>query len=391
MTRASFSLQRGLSLTELMVSLTVGLVISAAAIEIFINSRSTYQAETGLARIQENGRFAIDFLNRELRHAGNMGCLQDYSKKLSNLLNPPGGPANDWDRPVEGYEAANTGPGTTIDTSYAGTTWSPALPATRFPGGALPGTDALLVRYLDNRRARLVPPAFLSDAQLFADSPAGLQDGDIALITNCKRATLFQVTNVQDDTGGDPPKFNIVHSGDASIVPGNICASWGSPACPGEQPYGADAELARMVVRAFYIRRNAAGVPALYQATLTGSNAGASMQAEELIDGIENMQILYGIDRDGGKYADGEADAFLTATQVEALPSNRGWPRVVSVRISLLVRSTMGGEAMETTTDTSSYLLAGALPAHGVSIIPTQDRQRRRVFTTTIQLRSRGV
>lgn len=390
MTRALWQ-QQGLSLTELMVSLTVGLIISGAAVQVFINSRSTYQAETGLARIQENGRFAIDFLNRELRHAGNMGCLQDYSNKLSNLLNPPGGPASDWDRPVEGYEAVNTGPGTVIDSSYTGTTWSPTLSATRFPGGVLPGTDALLVRYLDNTRARLVPPSFLSDAQLFADSNAGLQDGDIALLTNCRRATLFQVTNVQDDTGGSPPKFNIVHSADNSIQPGNICASWGSPACPGDQPYGADAELARMVVRSFYIRRNAAGVPALYQATLTGGAAGATMQAEELIDGVENMQILYGVDRDGGKYSDGEADAFLTASQVQALSSSRGWPRVVSVRISLLVRSTMGSDSMETTADTNTYLLAGALPTHGVSVVPTQDRQRRRVFTTTIQLRSRGV
>jgi len=391
MTQRSFCRQRGLSLTELMVSLTVGLVISAAAVEIFINSRSTYQAETGLSRIQEGGRFAIDFLNRELRHAGNMGCLQDYSNKLSNLLNPPGGPASDWDRPVEGYEAVNTGPGSIIDASYSGSTWSPTLVTARFPGGVLPGTDALLVRYLDNSRARLVPPDFLTDAQLFANSDAGLQDGDIALITNCKRATLFQVTNVQDDTGASPPKFNIVHSADNSIQPGNICASWGSPACPGDQPYGADAELARMVVRSFYIRRNTAGVPALYQATLTGTAAGATMQAEELIDGVENMQILYGVDRDGGKYSDGEADAFLTASQVAALSTNRGWPRVVSVRISLLVRSTMGDEAMETTTDTGSYLLAGALNTHGVSVVPAQDRQRRRVFTTTIQLRSRGV
>lgn len=386
MKQPPFRHQRGLSLTELMISLTVGLVISAAAVEIFINSRSTYNAETGLSRIQENGRFAIDHLNREMRHAGNMGCLQDYGNKVSNLLQPPGGPAADLGRPVEGYEAINTGPGTTITATYS-SGWSPTPSGTLFPGTMVPGSDAIVIRYLDYNRARLVAPDYMDDAQLFADDTAGMQEGDIAIITNCKRATLFQVTNI----GGSAPKFNIVHAM-SSMLPGNICSSWGSPSCPGDQAYGADAELGRMVVRAFYIRNNAAGQPALYQATLRGGASGAAMQAEELIEGVENMQILYGVDRDGIGKPDGEADTFITAGEVEALPVNRGWPRVVSVRISLLVRSAMGDQQMETTTDTGSYLLAGALPTHGVTVMPgARDAQRRRVFTTTVQLRNRGL
>jgi prepilin-type N-terminal cleavage/methylation domain-containing protein len=55
----------GFTLVELMVAVTIGLIILAAVSRIFVTSRASYKLDEGLARVQENGRFAVDFLTRE--------------------------------------------------------------------------------------------------------------------------------------------------------------------------------------------------------------------------------------------------------------------------------------------------------------------------------------
>jgi len=61
---------RGFSLVELMVGLVVGLVVIAAVIAVFIGSRQTYQEIQRVTRLQENLRFATDFMTRDIRRAG---------------------------------------------------------------------------------------------------------------------------------------------------------------------------------------------------------------------------------------------------------------------------------------------------------------------------------
>jgi prepilin-type N-terminal cleavage/methylation domain-containing protein len=65
----------GFTLVELMVAVTIGLIILAAVSQIFVTSRLSYKLEENLARVQENGRFAMEFLSRDLRMAGYAGCV----------------------------------------------------------------------------------------------------------------------------------------------------------------------------------------------------------------------------------------------------------------------------------------------------------------------------
>ena len=62
--------QLGLSMIELMVAITIGLILSAGIIQIFSNSKNTYRVEESLSRVQESGRLALDFIANDVRMAG---------------------------------------------------------------------------------------------------------------------------------------------------------------------------------------------------------------------------------------------------------------------------------------------------------------------------------
>jgi type IV pilus assembly protein PilW len=62
--------QRGMSLIELMISMTIGLIILAGVVNIFIASRSTTRYSEGLQSIQENGRHGVFVMQSALRQAG---------------------------------------------------------------------------------------------------------------------------------------------------------------------------------------------------------------------------------------------------------------------------------------------------------------------------------
>jgi hypothetical protein len=77
---------------------------------------------------------------------------------------------------------------------------------------------------------------------------------------------------------------------------------------------------------------------------------------------------------------DGIADRYVTANQVS------DFSLVTSVRIGLLVHGTNAAGPInnETTSDTNSYVV------DETTIVPNPDRLRRRVFSSTLQLRNRG-
>jgi type IV pilus assembly protein PilW len=67
--------QAGMTLIEIMIALLIGAFLIGGVLEIFINSRQTYRMQENLSRLQENGRFALDFLAHDIRMAGYRECL----------------------------------------------------------------------------------------------------------------------------------------------------------------------------------------------------------------------------------------------------------------------------------------------------------------------------
>ncbi len=65
---------KGVTLVELLIALVLGLVLTADAINIFINNKRTYSLENELSRLQESGRFAIDSMVEDIRMVDYNGC-----------------------------------------------------------------------------------------------------------------------------------------------------------------------------------------------------------------------------------------------------------------------------------------------------------------------------
>lgn len=368
--------QTGLTLVEIMVAMLLSLVLLGGVVQIFISSKSTYNAQEGLSRMQENGRFAVEFLARELRMAGHFGCLSDV-KGFVHSLNSDDLPTAASFNPGEGivgWDAVGTGDGDilALDITAApaptdGTGWSSSS-TTAMEGGinAMPGSDIIRVWRAGDDPVEIVnvPGTKGANTVINASRTTQFEDNDLILITDCARAELIQACNVQDTTSGGIPVTNLVLSG--GCTPGNdVPNSLKVKAPPGE--------AAMITSTLFYIGKqgdDAANPPALFKRELL--NTGALGPAQELVRGVETMQVFYGEDTGN----DGSADRYVDATVV----GSTNWNRIVSVRVAVLA-SSVEETLPEMTSQTYDLL--------GVTVNPTDDRRMRQVFVSTIALRNR--
>ncbi|MCP4089323.1 MAG: prepilin-type cleavage/methylation domain-containing protein, partial [Gammaproteobacteria bacterium] len=96
----------------------------------------------------------------------------------------------------------------------------------------------------------------------------------------------------------------------------------------------------------------------------------------EVAEGIENMQLLFGVDTSG----DNNANKYVRADEV--LDTGVTWNDVVSVRLGLLAQTPSG---IAINNDTDTYKLAGT------DVSPdAADRKQRYQYNTTIKIRNRG-
>ena len=104
--------QQGLTLIEIMVALLIGAFLLAGVIQIFIVNKQTYRVQENLSRIQENGRFAMDYLSRYVRLAGYVaddpliGNKDQRSSDKTNIIystfSPSTGPISTPRGPISG-------------------------------------------------------------------------------------------------------------------------------------------------------------------------------------------------------------------------------------------------------------------------------------------------
>ena len=65
--------QRGMTLIELMVALAIGTFLMIGAVTVFMQGRTTFRVTESVARLLENGRFALDSLEPDIRMAQHWG------------------------------------------------------------------------------------------------------------------------------------------------------------------------------------------------------------------------------------------------------------------------------------------------------------------------------
>ena len=400
--------QRGMTLVEIMVAITISLILLAGIIQVFLASKATYRMQDGLSRVQENGRYAMYFIGRRAREAGFLACATGEMGTLTNTLNNTTDARWNFELYVEGYEANGTGLGNTYnitatnpttsgatasDWSASSTATGTALPA-YLVGSVVPGTDVLIVRSAGPGTIKI--DRNNSSAQMFieqtskivgacpdgSDEISGLCEGDVVVATDCTKSRVFQITNLVSSGGGACATAsacaNAVHAGtsSSSFVPGNAISSWGGASAPTEERFGKDGQILKMTTTAYYIGVGASGAPALFYRENDGP-------ANELLDNVESMQILYGEDTDAaGSATSNLPNRYVTADQVT------DFEKVVSVRVALLMRTP---ENARTSTDTDTYLLTGATAATATTINPVDDQRLRRVYASTIKFRNMGV
>ena len=72
--------QQGITLIELMIALVIGLLATGAMLKVYVDSSRLYRFNESLARIQENGRFGLEFIRRDARMAGSLGCNHEAER-----------------------------------------------------------------------------------------------------------------------------------------------------------------------------------------------------------------------------------------------------------------------------------------------------------------------
>jgi type IV pilus assembly protein PilW len=351
---------RGFGLVEVLVAITIGLILLAGAISMLSTNKWTYRVVEHQSRIQENARFALETIARDLRMAGYFGCL-DNLNKVNNLLNgTTAGSLLDSTVPVDGLE--NYDPlGAT-----ANKTWYPSGSIV-MPPGILTGSDAIGIRYMDSTTAAgIVPPLMPTASSALHTNPGnGLAVGEIIAVTDCDNADIFQITGPSnpDATG----TFN--HNTGGGVLPGNASGDL-------SKTYEEDASIMRMASVTYYIGTGGDGRPALFRGVIPAAGDKSLMDARELIQGVEQMHILYGKDTTG----DNVPDTYLKAGVV-GLTTDINWDSVVNLRISIMVSS---DEEVGQDVDNQARTLLDE------NVAAANDRRFRRVFTTTINMRNKA-
>lgn len=342
----------GYSMVELMVALTIGLIILGAVSTLFVGSKKGYTTQDRLARLQENARFAMQFIIRDMRLAGYYGCVNDINDQtLNNTLSGASGFNYNASSPIEGFDSSTA-------------TWYPSG-ATTTPSGKISGTDMMMIRMADPSATIGLSGEMPNDsAEIKVSSVSGFNEGDVIVISDCSSADIMQITGVQTaasklqhapggaDTTKNPP------------WPGNSTQKL-------SKAYGTSgSKVMKFISRQYYIGTGASGNPALFRA----DNAGSGV---ELVDGIERLEFLFGKDTD----SDRTPNIYLKAGAT-GLQSTTDWSSVVSVRIGILAR-TLTQE--DTDINNDSYDVDG----DGTNDFTAPgDRHKRRAFTATVHLRN---
>jgi type IV pilus assembly protein PilW len=138
--------------------------------------------------------------------------------------------------------------------------------------------------------------------------------------------------------------------------------------------YQQDAELFIFASRTYYIANGAGGQPSLWRLDNTAATGGDN--PIELVEGVENMQILYGEDTDGDRIP----NRYLTVNSVSNLAN------VVAVRVSLLLR-TLDDNLLQLA---QTYSYNGVTCPGGAGCPTVRPLSLRHTFNTTVNLRNRS-
>jgi type IV pilus assembly protein PilW len=303
--------QRGLTLVELMVAMVLGLFLMIGAMSVFTQGRQHYQSAGIVARLQENIRFAFDVLENDIRLAGFWG-----QHNIGANTNVSGVAVVCGPNIVTAWALDTLNPVQATNNMPDGSNQNVVPNCSAFGDGVIPNTDVLVVRHASGQ-------------------PQAFTNGRVQIQSDLGKAMTFS-------DGALPLGFVANESTTHDVV-----------------------------VNAWYLSAGSNtldDVPSLRRRTLINS----TMVDEEVIAGVENMQIQFGVDTDN----DGSIERFVDPDNAVVAGN-----QVLSVRIWLLMRSEYTERGF---TDGKTYVLPDAVLA---DFVPN-DNFRRMQASKTIMLRN---
>jgi type IV pilus assembly protein PilW len=315
--------QRGLTLIELLVAMTLGLVLIGGVLSVVVTTRQTLRVNENLARMQEGARFSFELMAREIREAGLVPC---GTRLTANTLRTVGSPTVAWWASTDagmlrGFDEAQD----SVDIAAIGA----AL------GDRVAGTDAIMMLRPagDEISFRQIASHDAAAASFAFPSPTAFTDAQVVMACDGRSSALFQIQTASNT----PPT---IQYGAATL---NCSSSLGSvePQCASAvaKTFEPDATVARWDPAFWYVGINPQGGGSLYRARIAHSSDGqVATVREEMSPGVENLQIDYLTrNRDTGNVL---ATAWITASHANF---STGWTsttaEVVAARLTLTLGS----------------------------------------------------
>lgn len=402
MNAPTFRQQQGLSLVELMIAMLMGLILIAGLLRMLIYSKDQFITNTGLAQIQEAGRIATNMMAYDIRNAGYRSECS-----LTGITN----------HLVFDSNSVTSWPFDLGQRSLAG--WDDGASITLNNTTPFGNTDAILLLHAATASNAVTSTNSLPSQNTIPLSSAGdipekqIYTSPILLLTDSTGCDLFQ------NTSSNTQELSI--SASSPPMPGNKDATF-------SHTYSAShmqIQLFRSV--AYYISLQVSdsetatepNLPALYRLKYSNGLENTSVTSEELVEGILDMQILYGLDQNNDQQADIYVRAGTNGLTVNSSGANN-WNKVVAVQLSLLAISPQRNAAPrieqaateETETDPSQtglqkipfpaandiYKNLGVVEnefayyeydtEHNVTYVTLKNHRLGQVFTTTVAIRN---
>jgi type IV pilus assembly protein PilW len=301
-----FKATRGFSLLELMIALTIGAIAIMVSLELFARAREVYRVNEQVARLQEQGRLAMAVIQPDVELAGFYGFTR--SAQIIRLIR-----AGDRDNIVASAEELRQFP--------------------LLPGGVTPAAVSSLPG-----GAHSCGVNFAVDVSMPVQaSNNGFVLGRVATACNpyqgraqpgADTLTLRRVQTQASDA--DANRLQLYASLNTSQSAQWMFADGNAPGSLDQRH-----RVHNVVVRSYYVARDSVGrrdFPALRVKSLVRSGAGLAFDDEEVMSGVEDLQVQLGVAAEGA--FDGRAVRYLDPDSLE-LP----WLQVVAVRLWLRVRA----------------------------------------------------
>lgn len=310
--------QLGFSMMEMLIALTVGTFLLAGVMAVYIGMRSTTSSTLATGEMQENARLAISLIKKDIFHSGFWGHFTQPTPRADDLV---------WAAPSVG---------------------SDDCVGEDLNNASFPVNVAAPFRYIWSKTST-------SSSELGCISDAKIGSDILQVKRIMGPAVAVRASNRPYFIANTESAGFILGDGAVPVVVANS-SQW------------------EYVHHVYYVRTQD-GIPTLMQKRLLVSSGVATISGETLLDGVEQLAFMFGVDFNG----DASVDRYYTADNVpDAVwdPSQSG-AAIVAAKIFVLVRSINEDKDF---TDTASYKLAET------TFGPYNDHYRRLLVSTTVRL-----